>query len=300
MRKFEKTSLTFSQQIEHLKQRGLIFSDETKAIKYFSNISYYRLSAYWYTFLEIPQKTHCFKADSNFDTVIKTYVFDKKLRFLIFYEIERIEIALRTQIIYQYCQAFGNNWHEEITFYKHPAYFNKFNDLMQDEMRKTSEVFIKHYFNEYNDPINPPAWMVLELPSFGQLSMLFKNLRLNVAKKNIANHFCIHENVLESWLECLTYVRNNCAHHMRLWNRKLPKSPIIPTHTKNEWLKTIPAADRQNRIYLVLAVIRYLQRAVTPTGNFNNKLKQLIEQFPNIPLDYMGFPANWKEDNLWK
>lgn len=152
----------------------MVFDDIKSAELYLSGISYYRLSAYWYTFLTSPKNNHVFQAGTRFQQVINTYVFDRKLRLLLFDEIERIEIALRTQIIYSFCHHYGNNWYEDKKLFKTPKYYYKFQTLMLEEMNRTSEVFIKHYRDKYTDPANPPAWMVLELASFGQLSLLYK------------------------------------------------------------------------------------------------------------------------------
>ena len=301
MRAFNKPALSFNEQINQLINRGLIIENENKALSYLSNISYYRLSAYWYTFLEIPQTEHQFKPNSRLSQVIDTYVFDRKLRFLIFEEIERIEIALRTQIIYHYCHSHGSYWYENETLFSNRQYFDKFQILLQTEINRTNEVFIKHYKENYNLPENPPAWMVLELASFGQISTLYKNLkRTNDAKKKIAKHFGITEPVLESWLECLSLVRNICAHHMRLWNRKLPKKPTIPRNPQNTWIEFIPEESKQNRIYLNLVVIQYLLKSFIPNSNFSKRLKQLLSEYPDIPIQYMGFPVSWKEEEIWK
>lgn len=115
---FLKEALTIEKQIDLLKQRGMEISNEIKAKTYLSNISYYRLSAYWYTLLKNPKADHLFEEGSTFETVIDTYVFDRKLRLVIFDEIERIEIALRTTIIYNYCLQYGNNWYEDKFLFK--------------------------------------------------------------------------------------------------------------------------------------------------------------------------------------
>ncbi|WP_017142688.1 hypothetical protein [Bacteroides finegoldii] len=45
-----KKPLTLTEQIARLKQRGLVFDDESEASAYLFNISYYRLRAYTYPF----------------------------------------------------------------------------------------------------------------------------------------------------------------------------------------------------------------------------------------------------------
>jgi abortive infection bacteriophage resistance protein len=298
---FEKKPLTLEQQVALLNERGLIIDDVEKAYLYLSNISYYRLSAYWYTFLEHPKSEHRFVGNTTFVKVLDTYVFDRKLRLLIFDEIERIEIALRTTLIYHYCLEYGNNWYEEKPLFKgKDTYFYKLQEILLSEMGKTSEVFIRHYREKYNKPANPPAWMALELASFGQLSTLFKNLKSCPARKRVAEHFKLDDVVLESWLEALSYVRNACAHHMRLWNRKLPKSPIIPKKPRAVWLKENPSFDQQNKIYLTLSVISYLLGAISPGNSFNKKINILLTSYPEIPKHYMGFTPQWQSEELWK
>lgn len=297
--RFEKSALTIEQQIELLESRGMVINDKPKAAHYLSNISYYRLSAYWYTFLSEPKSEHRFSNKTTFEKAIDTYVFDRRLRLLIFDEIERIEISLRTQMIFQFCHAYGNNWYENKDLYKSPQYYYKFNALMAEEMEKTNEVFIKHYRQKYTDPPNPPSWMVLELASFGRVSTLLKNLKSTKPKKDLAGYYGIHEKVLTSWLESLSYLRNTCAHHSRIWNKKIPKPPVIPTHTQNKWLDIIPKADRLNRIYPMVCVIYYMLRVIVPSTTFNKKLKNLLDAYPQIPKYYMGFPDKWESDSFW-
>jgi abortive infection bacteriophage resistance protein len=287
--KFNKLPLTIDEQITLLKERGMSFKNEAEVKMYLSNISYYRLSAYWYTLLQNPKTEHNFVENTNFSQVLDTYIFDRRLRLLIFDEIERIEIALRTNIIYQFCLEYGNNWYENKSLFRgSDSYFYKFNMILQEEMNKTREVFIQHYREKYTDPANPPAWMALELISFGQLSMLYKNLRNCNARRKVAAHF-----------ETLSYVRNTCAHHMRLWNRKLPRTPMLPKNTKYNWLKEISEPNKVNRIYTCLATINYLLSAISPGNSFAKKIKDLLSRYPNLPIQYMGFTPNWSSEKMW-
>ena len=49
---YTKKPLTLAEQVARLKQRGLVFDDESEATAYLFNISYYRLRAYTYPFQE--------------------------------------------------------------------------------------------------------------------------------------------------------------------------------------------------------------------------------------------------------
>ena len=141
---FAKDPLSLEEQIDLLKQRGMLINDEAKARTYLTNISYYRLSAYWYIFLELPQADHKFKEGTEFHRVVDTYVFDRKLRILLFDEIERIEISIKTRLIQEFCETKGKNWYEDPALYTKPYHQQKFLECVDDEIKRTSEVFIKH------------------------------------------------------------------------------------------------------------------------------------------------------------
>ena len=49
---YQKPWLTYEEQLEKLKQRGMIITDEAAAVNYLERIGYYRLSAYWFPFRE--------------------------------------------------------------------------------------------------------------------------------------------------------------------------------------------------------------------------------------------------------
>lgn len=94
--KYDKLPIDFPAQIELLKERGMIFTDEDKALDCLFSISYFRLASYW-RHLE-HRKSRQFKPDARFDDVINLYVFDQQLRNIIFSAIQNIEIAFRTRV----------------------------------------------------------------------------------------------------------------------------------------------------------------------------------------------------------
>jgi abortive infection bacteriophage resistance protein len=81
-----------------LKSRGLSIADEQKVISYLTNIGYYRLSAYLYPLLKDPKDNHIYKENATFDLAMNMYRFDRKLRILLFNEIEKIEVAIRSVV----------------------------------------------------------------------------------------------------------------------------------------------------------------------------------------------------------
>ena len=96
----------------------------------------------------------------------------------------------------------------------------------------------------------------------------------------------------------ITYVRNICAHHSRLWNKTFGITPMMPRRTTFPFV-TLPTKGTQH-VYFVLCMILYLLNIINPSNTFRNKINVLLEEYPNIDIVAMGFPENWKEQPLWK
>ena len=186
---YNKPPIDIATQISCLKQRGLVFGDESKANHYLSNISFYRLRAYTYPFQDNKDSQHPFIQKISFEQIIELYVFDRRLRLLIFDALEKIEIALRTKIIYHFALAYGSHWHENPALYRDTPRFVNDISMLYKEVSRSTETFIKHYKNKYDDSENPPAWMSLEVATLGLLSKLFSNLKKNPEKKIITKEF---------------------------------------------------------------------------------------------------------------
>ena len=93
---FDKSYTSPESIIGILYERGLNIDDQSLAVDILKNVGYYRFSAYLYPFLTLPKERHLFKQGSHFSRAWELYRFDKKLRMLLFNEIEKIEVALRS------------------------------------------------------------------------------------------------------------------------------------------------------------------------------------------------------------
>lgn len=122
MKSFNKPPLTYEKQVALLKSRGLRIDDEQRAERHLANINYYRLSAYMlpYKQKEDGVVSDNFIAGTTWDNVYDLYVFDRKLRLLVFDAIERLEIAIRSQIIYQLSHKYGSHWQDNPSIFKTP------------------------------------------------------------------------------------------------------------------------------------------------------------------------------------
>jgi abortive infection bacteriophage resistance protein len=95
-----------------------------------------------------------------------------------------------------------------------------------------------------------------------------------------------------SWLESLTYVRNICAHHARLWNRRLSVRPEL----LREW-KFIGVNN--GGVYCTFLVLQHMLNHVAPSSKWKDRLMLHIAEFPGLDLNEMNFPTNWLEQEPW-
>ena len=293
---YSKQLISFTDQITLLKQRGMVLGNETKALHLLQNISYYRLSGYWYPLLADKQR-HIFKPGSTFEAAYNIYKFDSELRKLIIAELEKIEVAVRTQTAYILSTQYHAHWFEDSSLFSNPVRHTKVLAKIEEEYNRSDEEFITAFKAKYSDHF-PPSWLTMEIASFGTLSILYGNLQPGRAKRSIAAYFGLPDTVFASWLHCIVYVRNICAHHSRLWNRILSIRPLMPRSPRNTFI-ALPASGTQ-QMYFVLSMIIYLLNTVNPNHSFISRFKELLNRYPSIDVRAMGFPINWENEKLWE
>jgi abortive infection bacteriophage resistance protein len=297
--KYTKPALSITDQIKLLESRNLIIGDHAKAAKYLSNISYYRLSGYMYPFKDLA--TNNFVGDVTFEEIIDLYVFDRGLRLLVFDAIETIEVTFRTQLIYHPSISGGAFWFEDASNFEDASRHTEHLRQLDEEVERSSgEVFIQHFFSKYDEEDTPPAGMTFEVLTLGLMSKFYQNMRPSLkAKKDIARHFGIsHPAVFQSWVRSITYVRNICAHHSRLWNRVLTNKPVFPHTPPAVWISApMPSNDK---IYYFLCCLAHMLRSIQPKTTFVQRLKELLAKHPAVSKSAMGFPSDWESERFWQ
>ncbi|WP_202986107.1 Abi family protein [Pedobacter gandavensis] len=238
---YRKNALTIDEQIHQLNRRGLITGDDSS--HFLGHISYYRLAGYWWPMQKDPKEDHIFKENSKFSDVIALYNFDRELRIVIFDAIEKIEISLRTKLIYHLSHEFGPWWFQRLEIYQNVTEAEKTLLVIQKELKRSKDLFIREHIKKHSDDHRlPPSWKTLELTSFGTLSKIYGNLKSNVKSKDIIAKELgiVNHTFLPSWLQSITQIRNYCAHHSRLWNKKLPGRPKLLPNPPYSWKMMYP------------------------------------------------------------
>nr|WP_278043103.1 Abi family protein [Legionella busanensis] len=140
--KYLKPPLKIQEQLEKLKNRGLMITSEESALETLSNINYYRLSAYWFPFKQRDKNGNLleqFQDNVSLENILELYEFDRKLRLLIMDALERIEISIRTHITYHLADRYGpfalnnnKNFHNQ---FAHRTWLLQ----VQDEIKRSKE-----------------------------------------------------------------------------------------------------------------------------------------------------------------
>lgn len=295
---YNKQTLDTPDLIALLKQRGLVITNEQEALKTLSVISYFRLACYFRP-MEADKQTHKFREGSTLEQVMALYEFDTALRDMVFCAIRQIEVALRTRINHHFSRNHTPFWFSQVDLAIDGHLFADNLSSVDRELRRSKEEFIKEHFARYDKPTFPPAWKTLETVSFGTLSKLYGNFAEKADKKAVAEDFGLpqHE-FLNSWMESLTSLRNFCAHHSRIWNRRYALKPQMPkTLAGGDWLTDFSFPP--DKIYPQLCCIAYWLNAIEQKNTFVADFKALLTKYPTVDTAAMGFPRGWQQEPLW-
>src|SRR6266571_3099430 len=298
LKPYTKPALTFDQQLAHLEARGLAVSNREGALQALSTISYYRLSGYWHPFRE---RVHgvlgdTFEAGATFEQALGLYEFDRRLRLLVLDAIERVEVAIRTSVTYQLGHRYGAFGYENAANF-HPRFDHAtWIVKLHEEIGRSQDAFVEHYRLTYTGFPSLPVWMVTEIMSLGALSRLYGGMDHD-DKRAVADPLRLHHKRLLDCLHVLTYIRNVCAHHSRLWNREL----AIRADTRGgpEW--RAPITPRTDRVFYVLLMLRHLLRIQANGDRWARECEALLVPVAGVQRwrIAMGFPERWQEHLVW-
>jgi abortive infection bacteriophage resistance protein len=299
--RYTKPALIFNDQLALIESRGLAIPSKDRALRWLRTIGYYRLSAYFLPF-KVPLQDQ-FQPGATFDQIVSLYKFDADLRLLVMQAIDRIEIAIQTAVTYQLAHTLGPFG------YTDPANFvpftppsapglpprgldhNQFMGMLQREVEKSEEVFVRHFKGKYTSEPHLPVWMATELMTFGTVARLHENSRKSL-RKQIGKGFGVSQSQITSWINSLTYIRNVCAHHARLWNREISVKPELTS----EWKQ---AGVKAERIYCIFLVIEKVLSCVAPQNRWKDRIMAHILNAPWIDRGAMQFPNDWLMQAPW-
>lgn len=284
MAKYKKDFLDISKQVELLRSRGLVIENENDLKFYLKYINYYHLSAYFKTFQD---KNDRFRDGASFGDILNVYKFDKKLRLLLLDVLEKIEMSFKSVLSHNFSE-------EKKDIYWYLPEKNNYRDVLEkveriiEKTKDSKEVYIQHFFKKYNEEMNLPAWIFFEGLTFGDCSLIARNLS-DADKEIVASFYRLPKRTSIQMLHHLSLLRNLCAHHAWVWNRCFTFKTSIYKKYKNVFLDV-----RDDLLFVLIISAQIFIKKVSPTSDWLDKLEDLINEH-GIEADRMGFPVGWKE-----
>lgn len=267
--------------------QGISLENLTKILY---DVSYYRLKGYLHPYYS----NNTFSNSITWDNIWSDYNFDLELRNLFYIHISKIEISIRTNVINTFSIEYGNNWYNnEALFFAKDRHYNDLQEII-NHWNRSNEIFKINFTIKYSNM--PPAWMIFETTSFGNLSKFYENFIKNNVKQKIAEHYGFNkstEHILISWIKHLVYIRNIIAHHGRLFSKIFTTKPIVPKNIFKYLLdKNVFKSDKL--FFTVLIIMYLLKYSNNDYLIFKNDFIKLLEAHPLLNHHSMGLPANYK------
>lgn len=284
MAKSIKGATTYEEQIELLKSRGLIITDEEEAVHVLSRLNDYTFTGYLHDF---KNADGTYPEGLTFEKVYKIYEFDKRFRNILLYTLEVIENTLITKISYNFAHSYEPLEYLNSDIFKDKEEHNIFLKKFHHNVKSNKNLsFVKHHKIHYE---GFPIWVAVELFTMGMVYNFYINLPTSL-QKIIAKEFNTGVNQLSSWIENITYIRNLVAHYMRLYNCKLQKTPVKCKRNHKYYSAN----------YLIFDILYIMKFLILDNNDWNNNIasniKSLILEYEEyIDLDCIGFPAEWEE-----
>lgn len=294
--KFDKAPKTADEQIDLLRSRGMVIDDVDAARHYLLHLNYYRLTGYWLLFEE-THEPHRFREGTRFEQVLNLYVFDREFRLLLLDAIERIEVSVRTQWAYHLAHHDGAHAYLDPRHASSRRKLARQSAVLAAEIESSQEPFVVHLRSKYTQPDLPPVWAACEVLSLGQLSRWYELLRPISLRAHIARTYGLDQQVLESLLHHLTYIRNLCAHHSRVWNRELTITAPVLRSKPPELARTVERAGKR-KVYNTCCFIQHLMNVIAREHHWRERLMALLDKHA-MDTAAMGFPADWQARPLW-
>lgn len=299
---------SLDEQIEILQAKGLVIQDLGKAKDLLFRENYFFISGYRHMFIR-GNKDKLFIEGTTFEELYATFVFDRKIRNIMFKYILVIENNIKSIISYQMSKRYG---------FKEKDYLNPKN-FTQDTLksRQVFDVLNKmkrqirvngkqhtatlHYLSNYG---YIPMWILVKVLSFGIISELYNILKTE-DKVTVAEFYNINPETLGIYLNLLSSFRNLCAHEDILYDHRTQRS--IPNTKYHIQLAIEQDEEKEykygkNDLFALIIIFKQMLR----DEEFRELINELsyeidildgkVDTVPlNTILNKIGFPDNWRE-----
>lgn len=298
---------TIEEQIEILKDKGLIINDYDKTKGILLRENYFFINGYRHIFMKDGENKR-FIDGATFDELYALFSFDRNLRNIMFKYLLIVENNLKSIFSYHLSSKYGYKEKDYLKMSNFDTNISKHRQVADviNKMKRQIRVNAKqhtatlHYLTNYG---YIPMWILVKVLSFGILSELY-NILKHEDKIEIAKYYGINEEDLSIFLPIMSNYRNLCAHEDILYNHKTQRG--IPNNIYHHKLN-IPMYNEEyiygtNDLYSLVIMFKYMlskddfRLLIYELGYEVDALDGKIDSITlETILDEIGFPTNWRD-----
>lgn len=297
---------TLDEQIEILRNRGLVINDVDKAQRLLLRENYFFINGYRHIFMK-NRKEDTFINGTTFEELYAVFQFDRSFRNILFKNLLIVENNLKSILSYQLSKKYGikeKDYLKPSNFSQDSKKVRQVNDVLnkikrQIKLNGRQHSATLHYLSNYG---YVPLWILVKLLSFGMINELYSILKPE-DKLSIAEYYNIDVETLGIYIGLLSNYRNLCAHEDIVYDHRTQKQ--IPD-TRYHRLLEIPMMNDEyeygkNDIFAIIIMLKQVLNEsdfIDFINEVSYELNLLDGRVNVIPqskiLDRMGFPSNWE------
>ena len=298
---------TLDEQIEILKNRGLVINDIDKAEELLLRENYFFINGYRHIFMK-NHKEDSFIPGTTFEELYAVFQFDRSFRNVLFKNLLIVENNLKSIIAYKLSKKYGireKDYLKPSNFSQDIKKVRQVNDVLnkikrQIKLNGRQHSATLHYISNYG---YVPLWILVKLLSFGMINELYSILKPD-DKLAIAEYYNLDVETLGIYIALLSNYRNLCAHEDIVYDHRTQKE--IPD-TRYHMELDVPTTNDEyvygkNDIFAVIIMLKCMLTEsdfidfVNEVSYDLNLLDGRVNIIPQSKiLDRMGFPSNWEE-----
>lgn len=303
----KKIFKTLDEQIQILQYKGLVINDIDKAKGILFRENYFFVSGYRHLFMR-SMKDNTFIPGTTFEELYAAFVFDRRIRNIMFKYILVIENNMKSIISYQLSKKYGfkeKDYLNPKNFTQDGIKVRQVNDVL-NKMKRQIRVNGKqhtatlHYLSNYG---YIPMWILVKVLSFGIISELYNILKAEDSY-SIAEYYNLQPETLSIYLSILSNYRNVCAHEDILYEHRTQRH--IPD-CRYHYLLDIEMTDDEynygkNDLFALIIIMKQMLQEnefhdfIYEIGYEIDVLDGKVEVVPlDLIMNKIGFPNNWRD-----
>ncbi|MFA5696375.1 MAG: Abi family protein [Bacilli bacterium] len=303
----KKVFKTLDEQIEILKEKGLIIENEELAKEVILRENYFFLNGYRRIFLK-SKTDKTFLPGTTFRELYALFVFDRNIRNIFFKNILVVENNLKSLFSYQLSRQYGvkeKDYLNESNFTSDHSRRRQVRDVI-GKMKRQIKVnghqhsATMHYINKYG---YIPMWVLVKVLSFGIISEFYNILKVE-DKLSLAEFYHLEIDAFSIFLNMLANYRNVCAHEDILFDNRTQMRILdnvyhVKLNIQNEEEEYIYG---KNDLFSLVIILKYMlseEEFRHLVYEIDYEIALLDGKVDVIPvekiLNRIGFPNNWRQ-----